>query len=71
MLSFKNKIIEAHYEKHFSTANIGTTLAYSVLSQGLVGSVFVYKNLYLIVVLGSLEKNYGETDKVNTILPHL
>ena len=56
---------------NFSTANIGTILAYSVLSQGLVGSVFVYKNLYLIVVLGSLEKNYGETDKVNKILPHL
>ena len=50
---------------NFSTANIVTILAYSVLSQGLVGSVFVYKNLYLIVVLGSLEKNYGETDKVN------
>lgn len=56
---------------NFSTANIGTIFAYSVLSQGLVASVFVYKNLYLIVVLGSLEKNYGETDKVNKILPHL
>lgn len=56
---------------NFSTANIVTILAYSVLSQGLVASVFVHKNLYLIVVLGSLEKNYGETDKVNKILSHL
>lgn len=38
MLSFKNKIIEAHYEKHFSTANIGTILAYSEL----VVSVLIY-----------------------------
>lgn len=42
MLSFKNKIIEAHYEKHFSTANIGSILAYSVLSQELVASVLIY-----------------------------
>ena len=55
----------------FSMANIVTIPAYSILSQGLVVSIFVYKNLYLIVVSGSLEKNYGETDKVYKILPHL
>lgn len=56
---------------NFSPANIVTIRPYS--SQGLVASVhvFVYKNLYLIVVLGSLEKNHGETDKVNKILPYL